>query len=122
MSLERIALPSGEWAEVETRITYGVRRRVSLGMLHARQSEDLEAKVAADGEVVLAMVVRWSLVSLEGQPLELNETGIDLADSRDITVLFRECARIYREGTDPDPKAAPSSPRGRRAAARGSSE
>lgn len=109
--MERVALPSGAWADVATSITYGIRRRVQLARVHATQRADAELRLQADAETIAAMVLTWSLVDAAGAARPVTVASVDAMDARDADALFIRCAELYVAGTaDLSPKVEASSP------------
>jgi hypothetical protein len=108
--IERLKLPSGGWADVETRITFGMRRAIQAAMTRwSRRADDPEAGLRAPGEVIVAVTRAWSLVDDSGRSIPIDLDGVDTIDAADADALFERAVELFAAGTAPaDPKVEPS--------------
>lgn len=103
--LAQVALPRGAGATIQTRITFGIQRRVRAALERYRGT-DPDARQAAEGEVVVAMTTAWTFVDDAGAGIPITLEGVDQVDADAVDELFAACVTAYRKGTAIAPKGA----------------
>jgi hypothetical protein len=103
MSIERVSLPSGGWADLHTVITFG-RQKVVRAALIRENDGTPEERVAQPAHVLAAMTSAWSF------PESITPESFDQRDARDVSVLTKRAIALYNAGTKLDPKAPETSP------------
>lgn len=106
MTVERITLPNGQWADLTKRPSHGATKRIRRAFGRTAD-EDLanrtDATVDLETEIVGAMLVAWNVTDAAGVALEPTDEGILGAPGDVIDELYLEACRVYAE-TKPNPK------------------
>ena len=101
MSVERLELPDGQWADIEYRPTHGVIRKIGKDTDRVSRNDPL----AGEDVLISNLVKDWHVVDEKGESVALKREDYDRIPQDVFSLITDECMGIV-ERAYPNQRAA----------------